>query len=62
MPVSDIHLAQQKFRDRAGELRWIVALLSDIGMQIGEVTGLLKTDINPGADISHITLEPHFWR
>ncbi|MDC2993007.1 tyrosine-type recombinase/integrase [bacterium] len=62
IPVSDIHKIQQKCRDQDDELRWIIALLSDTGMRLGEVIGLIKTNINLCAEIPHITLKPHPWR
>ena len=44
------------------ELRWIIALLSDTGIRLGEAIGLLKTDIVLEARIPHIDLKPHPWR
>ena len=62
IPVSNIHKIQQKCREQDDELRWIIALLSDTGMRLGEAIGLLKTDINLCAEVPHITLKPHPWR
>ena len=31
-------------------------------MRLGEAIGLLKTDINLGAEVPHITVKPHPWR
>ena len=62
IPVSDIHKIQQKCFEQDDELRWIIALLSDTGMRLGEAIGLLKTDINLGAEIPHIDLKTHPWR
>ena len=62
IPVSDIHKIQQKCRDQDDELRWIIALLSDTGMRLGEAIGLLKTDISLCAEVPHINLRPHTWR
>ena len=44
------------------DLRWLVALLSDTGMRLGEGVGLLKSDINLNCEIPHINLVPHPWR
>ena len=44
------------------DLRWLVALLSDTGMRLGEGVGLLKSDINIDCEIPHINLVPHPWR
>ena len=62
IPVSDIHKIQQKCFEQDDELRWIIALLSDTGMRLGEAMGLLKTDIVLEARIPHIDLKPHPWR
>ena len=62
IPVSDIHKIQQKCFEQDDELRWIIALLSDTGMRLGEAIDLLQTDINLSAEIPHITLKPHPWR
>jgi integrase len=62
IPIADIHKIQQKCRDQDDERRWIIALLSDTGMRLGEAIGLLKADINLEAQIPHINLKPHPWR
>ena len=62
IPVSDIHKIQQKCFEQDDELRWIIALLSDTGMSLGEAIGFLKTDIDLCAEVPHITLKPHPWR
>ena len=59
IPIDDIRKIQQKCRDKDDELRWIIALLSDTGMRLGEAIDLLKTDMNLGAEIPHIDLKPH---
>ena len=43
-------------------MRWLVALLSDTGMRLGEAVGLAITDINLDGKIPHINLIPHPWR
>ena len=62
IPIDDIRKIQQKCRDQDDELRWIIALLSDTCMRLGEAIGLLKTDINLCVEIPHIDLKPHPWR
>ena len=49
-------------REYNDDLRWLIALLSDTGMRLGEAVGLLKSDINLDLDIPHINLVPHLWR
>ena len=41
------------------DIRWLVALLSDTGMRLGEAAGLLLDDINLDADIPHVSITPH---
>jgi integrase len=62
IPIDDIRKIQLKCRDEDDELRWIIALLSDTGMRLGEAIGLLKSDIVLEVKIPHITLKPHPWR
>ena len=44
------------------DLRWLIALLSDTGMRLGEAVGLLKSDIILDTNTSHLNLIPHPWR
>ena len=53
---------QSLCREYDDDLRWLVALLSDTGMRLGEGAGLLKSDINLDCEIPHIRLIPHPWR
>jgi integrase len=62
IPVSDIHKIQEKCCEQDDELRWIIALLSDTGMRLGEAIGLLKSDIVLDGDNPYIDLKPHPWR
>ena len=62
IPMDDIRKVQQKCRQQDDEPRWIIALLSDTGMRLGEAIGLLKADIDLCAEIPHIDLKPHPWR
>ena len=43
-------------------MRWILALVSDTGMRLGEAVGLLKSDIKFDNKIPFIDLKPHPWR
>ena len=62
IPIDNIRKIQQKCFEQDDELGWIIALLSDIGTELREAIGLLKTDINLCAEVPHITLKPHPWR
>ena len=62
IPIDDIRKIQQKCFEQDDELRWIIALLSDTGMRLGEAIGLLRSDIVLDGDNSYIDLKPHPWR
>jgi len=62
IPKKDIRHIQSLCREYDDDLRWLVALLSDTGMRLGEGVGLLKSDINLDCEIPHIRLIPHPWR
>jgi integrase len=62
IPIEDIKHIQSLCREYDDDLRWLVALLSDTGMRLGEAVGLLKSDINLDCEIPHIRLIPHRWR
>ena len=40
-------------------MRWLIALISHIGMRLGEAAGLFKENIKLDDRISHIDLKPH---
>ena len=44
------------------DIRWLIALISDTGMRLGEAVGLLKEDIILDHDAPHIRLIAHPWR
>ena len=62
IPTETIKHIQSLCREYDDDLRWLVALLSDTGMRLGEGAGLLKSDINLDCEIPHIRLIPHPWR
>jgi len=62
IPIEDIRKVQQQCLSLDDDLRWLVALVSDTGMRLAEVAGLLKTDIILDADMPFIRLQPHPWR
>ena len=59
---SDIMLTHKLCRHADDELRWLIALISDSGMRLGEAVGLLKEDIILNDTIPHVRLVPHSWR
>ena len=44
------------------DMRWLIALISDTGMRLGEAVGLLKEDIILDHDVPHVRLVPRPWR
>jgi integrase len=62
IPTKDIKHIQSLCIKNDDDLRWLIALLSDSGMRLGEGVGLLKSDINLDCEIPHINLVPHPWR
>ena len=60
--IEDIKKVQSLCRDIDDEMRWLIALISDTGMRLGEAAGLLKEDIKVNEPIPHIDLKPHPWR
>ena len=62
LPIDKIRLVHKLCREYDDDLRWLIALLSDSGMRLGEAVRLLKSDINLDLDIPHINLVPHLWR
>ena len=47
----DIKTLQNKCIQIDDDIRWLLALLSDTGMRLGEKVGLLKRDINLNNEI-----------
>ena len=43
-------------------MRWLVALLCDSGLRLGEATGLAKDDLVLDHSTPHIKVKPHPWR
>ena len=60
--IQGIRKVQSLCRDADDEMRWLIALISDTGMRLGEAAGLLKEDIKVNKPIPHIDLKPHPWR
>ena len=60
--TEDIKRVQKICLQIADEKRLIIALLSDTGMRLSEVLGLLWSDVNLDHEYPHISLKPHPWR
>ena len=62
IPMEDLKKVQSLCKEIDDEMRWLIALISDTGMRLGEAAGLLKEDIKVDDRIPHIELKPHPWR
>jgi len=62
IPIEDIRNIQAKCMEMDDDMRWLIALISDTGMRLGEAVGLLKEDIILDHDVPHVRLIPHSWR
>ena len=62
LPIDKIKLVHKLCKEYDDDLRWLIALLSDTGMRLGEGVGLLKSDMKLDCEIPHIKLIPHLWR
>lgn len=63
-PISlpNIRIIQQRCFQWKDEKRFIVALISDTGMRLGEAVGLLKSDFKIIDGIPVVEIKPHPWR
>ena len=62
IPIQSIRSIQRLCRSLDDDMRWLVALISDTGMRLGQAAGFRLTDIKLDAPIPHIDLRPHPWR
>ena len=62
IPIEVIRDIQKTCKEMDDDLRWLIALLSDTGMRLGEAVGLLKSDIVLDTKPPHLNLIPHPWR
>ena len=60
--IQDIKRVQSLCKEIDDEMRWLIALISDTGMRLGEAAGLVKEDMKVHHPIPHIDLKPHPWR
>ena len=62
VPLNNLLVIQRECLSINDDVRWLVALISDTGMRLGEAAGLLKEDIKVNEPIPHIDLKPHSLR
>ena len=62
IPVEIIRKIQEECIVYDDDMRWLVAILSDSGMRLGEAAGLLKSDLQIDGEIPYLNIQPHEWR
>ena len=62
IPIDCIRAIQSDCHDIDDDMRWLVALLSDTGMRLGEAVGLAAEDVYLDDETPYINLTPHPWR
>ena len=62
IPTECTRAIQSDCRHMDDDMRWLVALLSDTGMRLGEAVGLSVDDIRLDDETPHINITPHPWR
>ena len=62
IPIDDIRAIQKRCIDIDDDLRWLVALISDTGIRLGEATGLLVEDIRLNTEIPYVSVRSYSWR
>ena len=59
---ADIEKVQQECYKADDEKRWLIALIADTGIRLGEGAGLLRSDFVEHDGILCINIRPHPWR
>lgn len=62
IPMDTLRQVQSNCRGLNDEPRWLIALISDTGMRLSEVCGLLVSDIHLDTTTPYIDLVEHPWR
>ena len=62
IPTEDIKAVQLECHRIDDDLRWLVALVSDTGMRLGEGAGLIKQDFHLDGNIPFVRIQKHPWR
>ena len=60
--IENIRLIQGECKKIDDDMRWLIAFLTDTGMRLAEVTGLVKSDIKLNDEIPYVMVRPHPWR
>jgi integrase len=59
IPQKNIERIKEECHRLDDDMRWLVALLCDSGLRLGEATGLAKDDLVLDHSIPHIKVKPH---
>jgi integrase len=62
IPIQHIQRLQASCAELDDDIRWLIAVLSDSGMRLAEVTGLVASDIHLDTKMPFIALKAHPWR
>ena len=62
IPILYIQNIQASCQQVDDDIRWLIAVLSDTGMRLAEVAGLIASDINLDTEMPFIALKEHPWR
>ena len=62
IPNEHIKKVQALCVEMDDDMRWLIALINDTGMRLGEAAGLHMDDIKLDESIPYIDLKPHPWR
>ena len=62
IPIDEIKQIQTLCRNIDDDMRWLIALISDTGMRLGEAAGLHINDLRLDEVVPHVNLQPHPWR
>ena len=62
VPQDKLIILQNACQETDDEMRWLLALISDTGMRLGEAAGLHRDDIILDAPTPHISITAHPWR
>ena len=60
--TDDISKVQQECYKADDEKRWLIALIADTGIRLGEGAGLLRSDFVEQDGILCVNIRPHPWR
>ena len=62
IPVDTIREIQEACYQIDDDRRWLIALISDIGMRLAEAAGLHIDDLHLDEEIPYVDIKPHPWR